>query len=180
MSSYAVVTAPQTVRIERSLPGPIERVWSYLVDTDKRRSWLAGGTLETQRGGAVDLVFDNGKLTGHEDAPPPKYAAHAGESHLGGRVLECEPPHLLVFTWGTREDPSEVRFELEERGDTVSLVVTHRNLPDNDQMLSVSGGWHAHLDVLAARLDGRAPESFWLAHTRLEAEYAQRLAAPHA
>ena len=26
-----------TVRFERILPGPIERVWSYIVESDKRR-----------------------------------------------------------------------------------------------------------------------------------------------
>lgn len=177
MNAYAVVTAPQTVRIERLLPGPIERVWDYLVDADKRRTWLAGGELEPREGGRVDLVFDNSALTGHDDAPPPKYAAHACASHHGGRVLACEPPHLLTLTWGTGDDPSEVRFELRDTGDGVQLVVTHRNLPDNDEMLSVSGGWHAHLDVLVARIEGRAPASFWPAHTRLEAEYARRFAA---
>ena len=29
-TSYGVVTEPGTVRIERLLPGPAERIWSYL------------------------------------------------------------------------------------------------------------------------------------------------------
>ena len=33
---YGVVTAPDTVKIERMLPGPIERVWAYLTDPAKR------------------------------------------------------------------------------------------------------------------------------------------------
>jgi hypothetical protein len=33
---YGVVTAPDTVHLERLLPGPIERVWSYLTDSEKR------------------------------------------------------------------------------------------------------------------------------------------------
>ncbi|HPF91720.1 MAG TPA: hypothetical protein PLL57_13755 [Flavobacteriales bacterium] len=28
--------APNTIRFTRVLPGPIERVWSYLVDPEKR------------------------------------------------------------------------------------------------------------------------------------------------
>ena len=31
----------QTVRFERLLPGPIERVWAYLTESEKRRKWLA-------------------------------------------------------------------------------------------------------------------------------------------
>ena len=33
----------QTVRFERLLPGPIERVWAYLTESEKRRKWLASG-----------------------------------------------------------------------------------------------------------------------------------------
>jgi hypothetical protein len=42
-------------------------------------------------------------------------------------------------------------------------------------MTSVSAGWHTHLDILSARLEGRVAESFWAKHTRLEAEYDRRL-----
>ena len=37
----------------------------------------------------------------------------------------------------------------------------HRRLPDRGMLLGVSSGWHAHLDVLAARLAGKEPEPFW-------------------
>ena len=30
MTDYATALAPDTVRIERTFPGPIERVWAYL------------------------------------------------------------------------------------------------------------------------------------------------------
>ena len=33
--TYGVQTAPDTVRIERLLPGPIERLWAYLTESDK-------------------------------------------------------------------------------------------------------------------------------------------------
>lgn len=34
---YATLPAPATVRIERVLPGPVERVWAYLTESEKRR-----------------------------------------------------------------------------------------------------------------------------------------------
>ena len=82
--------------------------------------------------------------------------------------------------WVLGEDgggDSEVRFELTPQGDRVHLVVTHSRLADRDTMLSVAGGWHAHLEILEARLDGREPPGFWRTHTRLESEYAQRIPA---
>ena len=39
----AVTAAPNTVRIQRLLPGPMERVWAYLTDSELRRQWLAAG-----------------------------------------------------------------------------------------------------------------------------------------
>ncbi len=41
--------------------------------------------------------------------------------------------------------------------------------------MNAAGGWHAHLDILVARLEDRAPDSFWPTHTRLEAEYERRI-----
>ena len=57
----------------------------------------------------------------------------------------------------------------------VRLVLVHSRLPNREEMLSVAGGWHTHLDILADRLDGRTPPGFWATHTRLEAEYALRI-----
>ena len=50
MNDYGVLTAPDTLHIERLLPGPIERVWQYLTDSDKRATWLAAGNVEQQIG----------------------------------------------------------------------------------------------------------------------------------
>lgn len=43
-------------------------------------------------------------------------------------------------------------FELTEQGSAVLLTVTHRRLANRDEMLSVAGGWHTHLDILLDRL----------------------------
>ena len=55
------------------------------------------------------------------------------------------------------------------------LTVIHRRLPDRGMMLGVSAGWHAHLDMLVARLTGTEPEPFWDGWSRLKAEYDQRI-----
>lgn len=178
MNDFGVVTAPATIRIERLLPGPIERVWSYLAESDKRGRWLASGEMELQVGGRVEHVFDNSKLTRNDVKPPPKYEKYACESRMNGKITACEPPRLLSYTWGGEiGEGSEVRFELTPRADKVLLVVTHRRLADHDQMISVAAGWHAHLDIMLDRLENREPGGFWAAHTRLEVEYLRRIPA---
>jgi uncharacterized protein YndB with AHSA1/START domain len=169
-----MIVSADTVRIERLLPGPAERIWSWLTESDKRRLWLASGDMELSPKGDVELVFRNSELAEHDSPPPPKYAGLAGPVTLHGSVTICEPNRRLAFLWGERPDASEVTFELAPRGDRVLLTVTHRRIPDREAMLSISSGWHAHLDILADRLEGREPVGFWTAHTQLEAEY-QRL-----
>jgi uncharacterized protein YndB with AHSA1/START domain len=175
MSEYGVIIAPQTVRFERLLPGPIERVWSYLVEPEKRGTWLAKGNMDLRIDGRVEFEFCNSKLTDSNEPPPPKYAQYGGEIRMTGRVIACEPPRKLVYTWAENVgEASEVTFDLSPRGDKVLLVLTHRKLAAKD-MTSVAGGWHTHLDILVARLEGGKPSAFWSTHTRLEAEYEKRI-----
>src|SRR3546814_4540046 len=70
----------------------------------------------------------------------------------------CALPICLVHSWDESGDtPNEVIFELAEMGDKVLFTLVHRRLSGRAGMLSVGAGWHAHLDILQARLEiGRA------------------------
>ncbi|MEO3430656.1 SRPBCC family protein [Pelagibius sp. CAU 1746] len=175
MEEFGTATAVDTLRIERLLPGPIERVWSYLTESEKRKLWLAAGEADLRSGGKIVHVFRNSDLCEDGDLPPEKYAGLNQEFVLNCTVTACDPPRLLSYLWGDAEDASEVRFELTEEGEKVRLVVTHRRLRDRDIMLSVSAGWHAHLGILIDLLEGRRPQSFWSTQSRLEKEYDRRL-----
>lgn len=174
------LTGPGEVRLVRSLPGPIERVWTYLTEPDKRTTWLARGPLEAKTGGKVTLEFHNSKLSASGESIPAKYAANCQDGCTStGRVVRCEPPRLLVHTWGEADgSESEVTFELAPEGGRVRFTLTHRRLGDNRAVLtSVSAGWHTHVAILVAQLKGTPAPSFWSTHTRLETEYEKRLPA---
>ncbi len=173
--SHARLLSSDTVRIERLLPGPIERVWAYLTEPEKRRLWLAGGPTETKVGGKVELLFRHAELSEEGGAPPSRHADMA-QGHVNvGRVTACEPPHVFAYTWAENHgDPSEVRFELTEREDGVLLTVTHVRLDGRDSLRSVAGGWHTHLDLLVDRLNGQRSPDFWEAYERVHAEYVTR------
>nr|WP_047197723.1 SRPBCC family protein [Caldimonas brevitalea] len=173
---YAEVVAPGTLRLTRWLPGPLERVWAYLTEPDKRALWLAGGPLQLQRGGRVELQFRHADLSSVLEPTPARYAHLEGGARLLGEVTVCDPPHRLAYTWtGDAGEPSEVRFELTSHGERVLLVLTHMRLSGRAAMVSVAGGWHTHLDLLADRLQGRPPAPFWSSHAVLEAWYEQHL-----
>jgi uncharacterized protein YndB with AHSA1/START domain len=171
MDEFGVVTAARTVRLQRVLPGPIERVWAYLTESEKRGRWLATGEMELRVGGRVELHFRNAELTPHAETPPE--GKEGGVLH--GRITRCDPPRRLSHTWG--DGSSEVTYELAPQGDDVLLVLTHRRLPDRTTMVSVAGGWHTHLGILVDHLNDREPLPFWSTYLRLEAEYEKRLPA---
>jgi uncharacterized protein YndB with AHSA1/START domain len=168
---YAALTEPATLTIKRLLPGPIERVWAYLTESDLRRQWLAAGEMEMTVGTPFELVWRNNELTDPPGQQPPGFSEeHRMQSH----ITELDPPHRLAFTWGKT---GGVSFELEPAGDKVLLTVIHRRMPDRGTMLMVGPGWHAHLDILVARMTGKEPEPFWDGWIRLKKEYERRIPA---
>ena len=72
MSEYGVVTEPRTIRMERLLPGPIERVWDYLTDSAKRGKWFAAGKMDLRVGGDIEFFFHHADLSA-EKTPPAKH-----------------------------------------------------------------------------------------------------------
>jgi uncharacterized protein YndB with AHSA1/START domain len=170
--SVGVAVGPSTVRIERVLPGPIPRVWAYLVDPEKRAKWLASGVMDLRVDGEFDLNFSHADLSSEKETPERFRRLADGPHRVHCRITACEPPHLLSFTWG---EAGEVTFELTPRGDEVLLVLTHRRLPDRGVMINVASGWHAHIGILLDRLRGREPRGFWSAHAAAEAQYHKLL-----
>ena len=169
LDAYGVLTEPATLKIQRRLPGPIERVWEYLTESDLRRQWLAAGEMEMKLGAPFELTWRNDELTSPPGERPPGFSE---EHRMQSRITEFDPPRKLAITWGNSGD---VSFELEPRGKDVLLTVIHRRLPDRNMMLMVGAGWHMHLDILVARVSGNAPEPFWDGWSRLKKEYDRRI-----
>ena len=171
VDAYGALSEPSTLTIQRMLPGPIERVWAYLTESDLRRKWLASGDMEMKVGAPFELVWRNNDLT----SPPGQRPQGFGdEFRMQTRITALDPPRKLGFAW---QDGGDVSFELTPRGDEVLLTVIHRRLPDRAGKLKIGAGWHMHLDVLVARVTGKEPEPYWDGWSRLHAEYARRVPA---
>ncbi len=169
IDAYGVLTEARTLTIQRLLPGPIDRVWSYLVEGDLRRQWLAAGDMTLEVGALFELVWQNNELTTPAGTRPD---GMTGEHRMAARITEVDPPRRLAFTW---DETGGVAIDLAPAGDRVLLTLTHRDLPRRSMLLGVSAGWHAHLDLLDARLAGAEPTPFWDRWTTLRAEYDARL-----
>jgi uncharacterized protein YndB with AHSA1/START domain len=171
LEAYGVLTEPATLKIQRLLPGPIERVWAYLTESDLRRQWLAAGKMEMKVGAPFEFVWRNDELSDPPGERPPGFP---DEHRMQGRITELDPPRKLSFTW---QGSGDVSFELVPKGNEVLLTLTHRRLPDRATLQKVGAGWHMHLDILVARTTGKKPAPFWDGWSRLKKEYDRRMPA---
>ncbi len=169
---YGVLTDPRTLRIQRILPGPPERIWDYLTKGNLRRKWFAAGDMALEVDAPLELIWRNDELT---DPPGSRPSGSSGENRMQSRILEVDPLRKLVIAWGA--SGASVSFELEPREGDVLLTIVHRGVPDRASALNFGPGWHAHLDVLAAILGEKQPQPFWDEIVRLKGEYAERWSA---
>ena len=96
LDAYGVLTEPATLKIQRLLPGPIERVWAYLTESELRRQWLAAGQMEMKVGVPFELVWRNDELT---DPPGQRPPGLPDEHRMQSRITELDPPWKLAITW---------------------------------------------------------------------------------
>lgn len=168
---FGRITEPGCIVFTRLLPGPVERVWAYLTESEKRAKWLASGETELKAGGTATFHFKHSDLSDVDDPIPEKYKDMENGAGFSGRVLQVDPHRLLSYTWGEDSpEASEVTFELKQQGENVLLTLTHRKLKKGE-MVSVGSGWHTHLAILSDRLEGKSPKGFWKTHSELEPTY---------
>jgi uncharacterized protein YndB with AHSA1/START domain len=172
LDAYATLIEPATLKIERLLPGPIERIWDYLTQSNLRRQWLASGDMQMQADTPFELVWRNDELTNPPGDRPEGFPA---EHRMQSRIIEIDPPRKLVFTWGVN-GTGEVSFELTPQGNEVLLTAIHKRLPDERNVrLNISAGWHSHIDLLVAKITGAAPVSHWHHWSSLRQDYEGRV-----
>lgn len=169
--THGTLADGNTLRMRRRLPGPIERVWSYLVDSDLRRQWLASGSMNLKPGASFELVWRNDELSNSAAERPDGFSA---ESRATCEFLEVEAPRRMRYLW---PGVGEVNIELEPVGDEVMLMLTHRQLSGDRLILNGCAGWHAHLVLLAAHLEGSKPPSLWSTWKHLRKDYEEQLCA---
>jgi uncharacterized protein YndB with AHSA1/START domain len=172
-------SGPAEVRFVRTLPGPIERVWEYLTDSEKRARWFAGGPMELRQGGTVTLHVRHKNLAPDETPPEEHKASHDSGRTVSGTVTRCEPPHVLAFTFD-HYGRSEATFELTTQGKNVRLVLTHRGTgEDLSYMVGFASGWHTHLAHLVALLEDAPRPPFWPLQAKFKAHYEKLHVATH-
>lgn len=165
-----------TVRFERLLPGPVDKIWAYLTDGEKRGEWFAAGALPAKVGETFQLRFKHSDLSPNK-APAPEGFKEIDEKGLvtTEQLLALEPMHRLVHTFGYEQPPaSAVEFTLKPEGEKVRLTLTHSKIPDRAYAVNISGGWHSHLSILQYKAEGKVPPAFWDVWRQTEHSYEQK------
>ena len=121
-----------------------ETVWEFITDPEKIVRWKGlAVTLDPRPGGEYRCVV-----------LPANIAA--------GEVVEFDPPHRLVHTWGWEggELPpgaTTVEYELVPEGSGTRLKFTHRDLPNQEAADSHAHGWDHYFERLAVAAAGGDP-----------------------
>jgi uncharacterized protein YndB with AHSA1/START domain len=161
VTDKAEMTRVPAVRFERMLPGPMERIWDFLSDTDRLPAWYGEGVIEPRLGGSVLLM----------------------SGHVRGVIARWQPPRRLTYSWNVFENgedrspypESYLTIELEPRGGDVLLTLTHLPVLERFEKQNAMG-WHTYLDMLEAAVRGEPPEPREVHMKRNAARYGVELA----
>jgi uncharacterized protein YndB with AHSA1/START domain len=123
-----------------------EQVWQALTTAEYSRKYFFGFAVEAEltAGGAFIVRAPDGSV------------------HIGGEVIECDPPRKLTITWNVnwpdlveKLGQTLVTYEIERAGDAVRLTMTEaHDRPLDDDILSGGRiGWPAILSSLKSLLE---------------------------
>ena len=130
--------------IEGGYQGQLERVfahdraavWRMLTEPQALAQWLAPGSMELRPGGAVRIDFaDSGVV-------------------IDSTVLALEEGALLEYSWSSGDEPERrLRWTLAQvdGGTRLGLEV---QVPAGEDASKACAGFEAHLEMLAAALEG--------------------------
>jgi uncharacterized protein YndB with AHSA1/START domain len=124
-----------TLRIERRLAHPADKVWRAVTQPSHLAAWFPYGV-------EVPELAVGGKLrfVGEDDEPPTE-----------GEITELDPPWIFGFTWN--DDALRIELRPTDGGRATLLVFTHA-FADTAGGASFAAGWEACLAALDTSLHG--------------------------
>jgi uncharacterized protein YndB with AHSA1/START domain len=122
--------------ITRSFDHEVTTLWAMLTDSAKLPLWLAPGELALRKGGEAKLNFPESGI------------------NVDSLITAIDPPRLIEYSWSSPGQPQRpLRWEVSPAAGGARLTLTLR-IPESEDIGRTCAGWDAHLDMLAAALEG--------------------------
>jgi uncharacterized protein YndB with AHSA1/START domain len=162
VSKYAQPIARQLTGLKQLLEeAPMTHVFQIFIRTTPERLWQA----ITQGDFTRQYYMNTAVESSWEVGAPYTYNDENDHHMIEGTVVESDPPHRLVTTFDAlwvepdkRPPLSRVTYEIEPRGDTCKLTVTHDDLQADAELLaSMTEGWNMILSGLKSLLETGDP-----------------------
>jgi uncharacterized protein YndB with AHSA1/START domain/predicted Ser/Thr protein kinase len=146
-------TPESTIRIEKHIAAPPERVFAVWIDPDRMADWYAPsddfgptiGEVDPQVGGAYRIGM---LLPGRTDY-----------RFVSGHYSRVDAPRTLSFTWGWEPyqpgwPETQITIEFRPRGGGTDLVLTHERFRDETDKDRHAEGWRGCLERLGRKFGG--------------------------
>ena len=122
--------------IDRAFEAPPARVWDALTEPAVLCQWLAPGHIAPYVGGEAKLSFEDSGIA------------------IDSTVSAYGWGELLEYSWSGKGEPLRpLRWEIERTLHGTNLRLT-LSVPDSEDAARAAAGFEAHLDMLAAALEG--------------------------
>ncbi|MGN9845811.1 SRPBCC domain-containing protein [Nonomuraea sp. H19] len=131
-----------TVRMQRRLSHPPQKVWRAITQPEHLAAWFP-----------APVTIDGDHIT-YGFGPD-------------GRITSNDPPHVFAHTWG--ED--HLRWELQPDGPAGTLLTFTHTFTDRHGAASFTAGWHTCIMAMLAHLDQRPFHPDPAAMARLHEDY---------
>ena len=134
------------LRFQRILSHPTEIIWKEITDPKQLSEWMnTKAIINGKNGGTIDFV---NTISGF---------------HTLGDILTWEPNKVFEHQWHIASNPSLplgepnslIRWELEQDGESDTLLTLTHSYLSKSLSLRFAPGWHAYLDRLEAALDNK-------------------------
>jgi len=144
-------TPASTIRLTRTIPAPIEKVFAAWTDPALMHEWYAPTDDYTTPVAEVDLHVGGTYRVGMKHKDRPNVVL------VSGQYCRIVAPSLLSFTWAweshdAQVPETQVTLEFCPNGDATDLTLLHERFRDEEQRKKHTEGWTGCLSRLATKL----------------------------
>ena len=144
----------QILSFSRSLAFPVEEVWQAFMHPEAFKSWLMKGHFDEAVGGKIEMKY---KRTG--------YTAK-------GIITKIKQNALLDHTWEDENvQGSTVHWKFNPGANNTCILILEHTFHPSYELSLLAAGWHLHLDLFTASLEGKEEQWSWETWESLNAEY---------